>query len=234
MHVTGLSLLQLAGPTGGSQPGEESHVPCLEWGYPATPWVVRGGAGDCSGCGGPCEPGESFEAGVGGRCLSAVRADGCRSFGSHLEAPRPGADREKASGLGSTPRHGRVPSPPTPALGWRMQEMWLQVLAASSRPTWRGPRAGQGWETHLPPAGGPFQKAPGAGAAASRADPAAPPRPGVVGGDGQVFPSPPGGHVEQVCPGHVLPESLSLPEGSPQTLDSLFAALSFLLGPSCV
>ena len=40
--------------------------------------------------------------------------------------------------------------------------------------------------------------------------------------------------MEQVCPGHVLPESLSLLEGSPQTLDSLFAALSFLLGPSRV
>ena len=102
--------------------GKRVSVPCLEWGYPATPWVVKGGAGDCSGCGGLCEPGESFEAGVGSRCLSAVRADGCRSFGSHLEAPwcrtlvSGLVPTEKASGLGGTPRHGRVPSPPNPAL----------------------------------------------------------------------------------------------------------------------
>ena len=40
--------------------------------------------------------------------------------------------------------------------------------------------------------------------------------------------------MEQVCSGHGPPECLSLLEGSLQTLDLLFAALFFLLGPSCV
>lgn len=153
----------------------------------------------------PCERRESFEVGVGGGCLSAVKAHGCRSFRSHLEAPGADANREKARGLGGTPRHGRVLSPPILALGWRMQEMWLQVLAASSPPMWRGPRAGQGWETQLPRVRGPFQKAPGVGAAASRADPAAPPRPGVVGGNGQVFHSSPGATWSRCAQGTALP-----------------------------
>ena len=153
----------------------------------------------------PCERRESFEVGVGGGCLSAVKAHGCRSFRSHLEAPGADANREKARGLGGTPSHGRVLSPPILALGWRMQEMWLQVLAASSPPMWRGPRAGQGWETQLPRVRGPFQKAPGVGAAASRADPAAPPRPGVVGGNGQVFHSSPGATWSRCAQGTALP-----------------------------
>ena len=65
----------------------------------------------------PCEPRESCEAGVGGGGLSAVKAHGCRSFRSHLEAPGPDGNREKARGLGGTPRHGRVLCPRTPALG---------------------------------------------------------------------------------------------------------------------
>ena len=64
----------------------------------------------------PCEPRESCEAGVGGGGLSAVKAHGCRSFRSHLEAPGPDGNREKARGLGGTPRHGRVLCPCTPAL----------------------------------------------------------------------------------------------------------------------
>lgn len=35
LHVTGLSLLQLAGPTGGSQPGEESQCSLSGVGVPS-------------------------------------------------------------------------------------------------------------------------------------------------------------------------------------------------------
>ena len=51
LHVTGLSLVQSAGPTSRSQPAEESQCSLsresLEWGYPATP------GGGHSGCSGP-------------------------------------------------------------------------------------------------------------------------------------------------------------------------------------
>ena len=115
----------------------------------------------------PCESRESCEAGVGGGCLSAVKAHGCRSFRSHLEAPGADANREKARGLGGTPRHGRVLSPPSRRLAGGCRRCGCRYQLPLSLPRGRGPGLGrhgrptshvrvapsrrpQGWERLLP------------------------------------------------------------------------------------
>ena len=121
----------------------------------------------------PCEPRKSCEAGVGGGCLSAEKAHGCRSFQSHLEAPGADANREKARGLGGTPRHGRVLSSPIPALDWRCRRCGCRYQLPLPLPCGGGPRLGrdgrpsshvhvtpsrkpQGWERLLPGQTQPF------------------------------------------------------------------------------
>ena len=131
MYITGLSLLQLAGPIGRSQPGEESQRSLsresLEWGYPATPrrgpqWVQWSPASQ-------------------GRVVKQELAAGVSLQLRHTVAGVSGAiwkllvlmATEKRQEVWVVPQGMAGSSVPAPQrFSWRTQEMWLQVPAALS------------------------------------------------------------------------------------------------------